>query len=96
MSPDITKTATGLDGATVDDTATPSDNVAIASSSCVPASGSTFPVGTTTVTCAAADAAGNVGTAMFDVTVDVSDGSVDTLIDEIEDLGLPGGLRRVC
>ena len=36
---------------------------------CTPASGSTFPVGDTVVTCAAADAAGNVATGTFTVTV---------------------------
>jgi hypothetical protein len=37
--------------------------------SCTPASGSTFPIGTTTVTCTATDAAGNTATASFTVTV---------------------------
>ncbi len=41
----------------------------LASSSCLPSSGSTFPVGTTTVTCTATDVAGNAGTATFLVTV---------------------------
>jgi hypothetical protein len=36
---------------------------------CTPASGSTFPVGTTTVTCTATDACGNQSTSTFDVTV---------------------------
>jgi hypothetical protein len=36
---------------------------------CLPASGSAFPLGTTTVTCSASDANGNVGTAPFTVTV---------------------------
>ncbi|CUR52691.1 exported protein of unknown function [Nitrosotalea devaniterrae] len=36
---------------------------------CTPTSGSTFPVGTTTVTCTASDAAGNSKTATFAVTV---------------------------
>ena len=36
---------------------------------CAPASGSTFPVGTTTVTCRATDHDGFVGTASFNVTV---------------------------
>src|SRR5262249_27471026 len=36
---------------------------------CTPASGSTFPLGTTTVTCTATDKAGNVGSASFTVTV---------------------------
>jgi hypothetical protein len=36
---------------------------------CTPASGSTFPIGTTTVTCTATDAAGNIGSGIFTVTV---------------------------
>ena len=36
---------------------------------CTPASGSTFPLGTTTVTCTATDKAGNAGTATLTVTV---------------------------
>ncbi|HET9852683.1 MAG TPA: choice-of-anchor Q domain-containing protein [Candidatus Limnocylindrales bacterium] len=36
---------------------------------CAPASGSTFPLGTTTVTCGAVDAAGNEGSATFHVTI---------------------------
>jgi hypothetical protein len=36
---------------------------------CLPASGSTFPVGTTTVTCTASDASGNHSTTSFDVRV---------------------------
>ena len=43
---------------------------------CTPASGSNFTVGTTTVTCTATDAAGNVGSASFTVTV--VDQSVNT------------------
>jgi hypothetical protein len=39
----------------------------------VPASGSTFPVGVTTVTCTATDAAGNTGSASFTVTVTLVD-----------------------
>lgn len=36
---------------------------------CVPASGSTFPVGTTTVTCSGSDGSSNTGTCTFTVTV---------------------------
>ena len=39
--------------------------------SCSPASGTTFALGTTTVTCSATDAAGNTGTNTF--TVEVQD-----------------------
>src|SRR5207344_3026217 len=36
---------------------------------CTPASGSTFPIGTTTVTCTTTDAAGNTASGTFTVTV---------------------------
>ncbi|HET8528173.1 MAG TPA: PKD domain-containing protein [Gaiellaceae bacterium] len=36
---------------------------------CTPAAGSTFPLGTTTVSCSASDAAGNTATASFTITV---------------------------
>ena len=39
---------------------------------CAPASGSRFPVGVTTVSCTAADAAGNVASASFSITVNVA------------------------
>jgi hypothetical protein len=42
--------------------------------SCVPPSGSTFPVGTTTVTCTASDTRGNTATATFTVTVTAGGG----------------------
>ena len=41
--------------------------------SCAPASGSTFPVGTTTVTCTATDSHSNTGTGTFTVTVTTED-----------------------
>src|SRR5438105_4159663 len=40
---------------------------------CSPASGSNFPVGTTTVTCTATDSHGNTGSASFTVTVTLND-----------------------
>jgi len=43
---------------------------------CTPASGTTFPVGTTTVTCTARDAAGNESTCAFDVTVEPGVGTL--------------------
>ena len=51
-------------------TATASDDVGVTSGpTCSPSSGSTFPVGVTTVTCTASDAAGNEGTGTITVTV---------------------------
>ncbi len=47
---------------------------------CNPASGSTFPVGTTTVTCTATDASGNAASATFQVNVDYVPSVVATVI----------------
>ncbi len=67
---DIIAEATSPGGARITFAATATDTVSgavpVAAS---PASGSMFPVGTTTVTLAATDAAGNVATATFHVTV---------------------------
>jgi flavin reductase (DIM6/NTAB) family NADH-FMN oxidoreductase RutF len=64
--------ANGPGGSTVNfDPPTATDNLdgPIADVACSPGSGSTFPLGTTTVTCSATDAHGNAGTASFSVTV---------------------------
>lgn len=61
---------------------------------CTPASGTTFPVGVTTVACAATDEAGNVAHGSFDVVVihnvDPRD-AVDQLHTTVDGLGLPKG-----
>jgi probable HAF family extracellular repeat protein len=70
---DVTVTATSAQGALVSyPLATASDAISAigaAGVSCAPASGSTFPVGTTTVSCSAADTAGNTGQTSFLVVV---------------------------
>jgi hypothetical protein len=66
----ITTPATGPAGATV--TYTPpaaTDDLGVASAGCLPASGATFPVGDTTITCTATDLRGNVGIGTFKVHV---------------------------
>lgn len=66
----ITTEAIGPSGAVVTYTVTATDDVdGPVAASCVPASGSTFPIGASTVTCTASDAAGNTATATFTVTV---------------------------
>lgn len=67
---DITTMATGPSGAAVSYSAGATDLVdgAIAPT-CAPASGSTFGLGSTTVTCSATDAHGNTATKTFSVTV---------------------------
>ena len=55
----------------------------IIDTNCSPPSGTLFPIGVTTVTCTARDAAGNIGTASFDVTIlawdDISDKTPPTI-----------------
>ncbi|MFA6575460.1 MAG: HYR domain-containing protein [Nocardioides sp.] len=67
---DITVDATGPTGAVVAYTVSATDDTDPSPTvGCVPASGSTFPIGTTTVDCTATDEAGNSDTGSFDVTV---------------------------
>lgn len=67
----MTLEATGPGGAAATYTApTATDNVdPTPTVGCAPASGSTFPLGTTTVTCTATDVSGNTATGSFTVTV---------------------------
>ena len=66
----ITVPATGAGGAMVTYSASASDvGSGVATSSFLPASGGTFPIGTTTVTASATDVAGNTSTSTFTITV---------------------------
>jgi len=67
----ITQEATSSSGSTVNyPAAMATDDVGVTiGPTCSPASGSTFSIGDTTVTCTAQDAAGNVGSATFTITV---------------------------
>jgi hypothetical protein len=69
-APDMTIEATSAAGAAVI-FALPqaSDAVGVTSVSCAPASGSVFPIGATTVTCRASDAASNTATSTLVITV---------------------------
>jgi hypothetical protein len=80
--------ATGSAGAAVSYVASAADNVGVASHACAPASGSTFAVGDTTVTCIAADAAGNVATAAFVVHVRGADELLAALGDALTEQSL--------
>jgi HYR domain len=67
---DITQEATSASGADVTYTASANDNIdGPITPECTPASGSTFPLGTTPVNCSATDNAGNQATGSFNVIV---------------------------
>jgi hypothetical protein len=66
----ITINATSPAGTAVSFAPTASDNCSVANVSCSPASGSTFAIGTTTVTCQAIDGSANTNTCTFTVTVE--------------------------
>jgi len=68
---DMVLTALQVSGATASFTATATDDTSPLNPevSCVPVSGSTFPIGQTTVNCSAVDDAGNVASGSFTVTV---------------------------
>lgn len=70
LPPEVRATATSANGASVSFTATATDpGHGAVPVSCSPASGSLFPVGTTTVTCTAVDAVGNTVSGSFPVIV---------------------------
>jgi hypothetical protein len=81
--------ATSADGAAVDYAVSASDGVDPSPSLvCEPPSGALFPIGETTVTCTASDAAGNTATATFTVTVrDAADQIADELASGVGGLG---------
>ncbi len=67
---DVTTTADTMTGATVSYAApAATDNCPSVVTACAPASGSLFPIGVTTVTCTATDAASNVANCSFTVSV---------------------------
>lgn len=86
----IVADATGPGGTTVSYTATATDtldpNPVVA---CVPASGSTFPIGTTTVDCTATDNSGNVASGSFSVHVEGATEQLADLGDSVAGVG-PG------
>jgi hypothetical protein len=66
----ISQAATAAGGAAVTFAVSASDrHDGALAATCTPASGSTFPIGVTTVTCTATDASGNTATGSFTVTI---------------------------
>ena len=94
---DITAAATSGAGASVTFTATATDLVdGVDTVTCTPASGSTFPIGTTTVQCSATDFHGNTAHGSFNVTVPdpfaLTPPLLSQAITSCDDLTVSGGL----
>jgi hypothetical protein len=90
----MTVNATMPQGAVVNFETHASDNVGVTSFSCSMASGSVFPVGKTTVKCDASDAAGNLATASFDVTVLGANDQIANLIARVSGMNLDNGVAE--
>ncbi len=66
---DRTVECTAPNGAAVSFSTTVSDNCSVGASSCIPESGSTFPIGSTPISCGATDGSGNSSSCEATVTV---------------------------
>jgi hypothetical protein len=86
--------ATSPSGATVSFNTSVTDNVRVTALSCAPASGSLFPVGHTTVTCTAGDAAGNTSSMSFSVSVIGAHEQLFNLLQYVIGLNLPNGTSQ--
>lgn len=87
--------ATSPTGATVLYTASATDEIDPAPSvTCASASGSAFPIGVTTVSCTATDAAGNTATGPFTVRVKSTADQIDDLRTLVESLNLKQGIEN--
>jgi hypothetical protein len=91
MPPNVITNATSTAGATVTFAATAADLSGPTTITCSPASGSTFPIGTTTVGCQARDASGNVSTGSFTVSVKGAAAQITDLQQSVAALDLQDG-----
>ncbi len=90
----LTFNATSPSGAVVTYQVNATDNVGVTSLVCEPASGSQFPIGNTTVTCTASDAARNTASESFDVHVASAQEQLATLMSVLRGLNLPNGTAQ--
>jgi HYR domain len=88
---DFSVNATSPSGAVVTFALIATDNVGVTSLTCDHNSGSTLPIGYTTITCVASDAAGNTTSKTFGVEVIGAQEQMGDLIQYVLSLGLPNG-----
>lgn len=87
----LTFDATSPSGVAVTYQVNATDNVGVTSLVCMPPSGSVFPIGSSTVTCKASDAAGNSSSKTFSVYVTSAREQLATLMSVMRGLNLPNG-----
>ena len=93
--PNVTVNATSPAGAVVTyPLPAVTDNCPGVSVACTPPSGSTFAIGTSTVTCTATDAAGNSASKTFQVTIVDAAGQTTNLSALVSSLGLDHGIEN--
>ncbi|MEW6683481.1 MAG: SBBP repeat-containing protein [Nitrospirota bacterium] len=91
----ITTNATSPAGAVVSYSASATDNRDSAPGvTCTPSSGSTFPIGTTTVTCMASDVAGNSASVQFQVIVQGAPEQIAALVGLVQSFNLKQGIEN--
>jgi HYR domain-containing protein len=90
----LTFNATSPSGALVSYKVNATDNVGVTSLLCEPASGTLFPIGNTSVSCTAGDAAGNTTTELFNVHVASADEMLAALLTSLNSLNLPNGTKQ--
>lgn len=88
---DMRVNASSPGGAYVNYSVSWNDNVRVMASSCMPASGAMFPMGSTPVTCTASDAAGNRASKSFTVAVVGPEEQVGDLIAYVLSRNYPNG-----
>lgn len=88
---DFSVNATSPSGAVVTFALIATDNVGVTSLTCDHNSGSTLPIGYTSITCGASDAAGNTTSKTFGVEVIGAQQQMGDLIQYVLSLGLPNG-----
>jgi len=89
---DLVANATSPAGAVVNYTVSATDNADPSPTvACAPASGSTFPVGTSVVSCTATDVAGNSSNGTFSIVVNGAAAQASILVAVVENLDLSAG-----
>jgi HYR domain/Carboxypeptidase regulatory-like domain len=86
--------ALGQNSGVVNFTPQTSDNCSVAAVTCLPASGSGFPVGTTVITCSVSDPSGNTSSCAFNVIVRSPQGASQETINSITNLRDQGVLSN--